>query len=64
MTEKKTHNRGAVRCIDTGILYASAAAACRAISCTRCGMSNHLAGRAPHIRGLRFERVNQAKSTT
>lgn len=53
--------RGQVRCIDTGEIFESAAAAAHSIGCGRSAMSNHLSGRFPHIRGKRFERVAEAE---
>lgn len=65
MTPKKPHKRGPVRCIETGIVYESASAACHALGRTLCAMSNHLAGRAPHVKNLHFERVQvEARAVT
>ena len=54
---KKPHKRGPVRCIETGVIYGSATAAATALGRTLCALSNHLAGRAPHLSGYHFERV-------
>lgn len=50
-------DRTAVRCIETGEVYDSAAAAAHALGVGRGTISNHLAGRYPHVRGKHFERV-------
>lgn len=51
------YSRVQVRCIELGIVYPSLTHAAIAIGCGKSAMSNHLAGRFPHIRGLHFERV-------
>jgi hypothetical protein len=51
------YDRHKIRCVETGTVYDSAAAAAFAIGCSRGAMSNHLAGRHAHVRGKRFERV-------
>lgn len=62
-TDKPNHTRGPVRCIETGTIYKNANAACKALGRTRCAMANHLAGRAPHVKGLHFERLKQPART-
>lgn len=52
------YSRTAIRCIELGTVYANLTAAADAIGCGKSAMSNHLAGRFPHVRGLHFERVN------
>jgi hypothetical protein len=61
MTEAKfkKYDRVKVRCIETGIVYDSAAEAAFKLPCGRSAMSNHLAGRFPHIKGKHFERVEE-----
>lgn len=51
------YKRVKVKCLETGVIYDSAAAACRAIGCGKSAMVNHLAGRFPDIRGMHFERT-------
>jgi len=51
------YKRYQIRCIDTGFVFENAARAAEATGCGRSAMANHLSGRFPHIRGLRFERV-------
>ena len=46
-----------IMCVETGEIYDSAAAACHALGCGKSAMSNHLAGRFPHLRGKHFKRV-------
>ena len=46
-----------IKCLETGEIYDSAASAAHAVGCGKSAMSNHLSGRFPHIRGLRFERL-------
>ena len=53
----KPWTRTPVHCIDLGITFDSAVEAAKFIGCGKSAMSNHLAGRFPHIRGMRFERV-------
>lgn len=53
----KPYTRSKIRCIENGVIYNSLTEAAAAIDCGKSAMCNHLAGRFPHIRGLRFERV-------
>lgn len=55
--QQKQWKRTQIRCIETGEVYENLSTAAIAINCTKGAMSNHLAGRHPHIRGKRFERV-------
>lgn len=61
--DKPQHIRGPVRCIETGVIYKNARAACKALGRTPCAMANHLAGRAPHVKGLHFERLPEPART-
>lgn len=56
------HTRGAVQCVQTGVIYKNAYAAATAYNATRCAMANHLAGRAPTLRGKTFKRVIAVRS--
>jgi len=48
-----------VRNIATGIRYPSAAEAAKVIGVTSAAMSQHLNAKLPHVKGQRFERINQ-----
>lgn len=50
-------DRYKIRCVETGVVYESAAACAHAFKCSKGAISNHLSGRHPHIRGKHLERV-------
>lgn len=53
----KKYQRSAVRCIETGEVFISAAEAAHHLNMTRAAVSAHLSGKAPSVAGLHFERV-------
>lgn len=53
----KPYTRCQIRCLDNGTIYNNLTEAAAAVGCGKSAMCNHLAGRFPHIRGMKFERV-------
>lgn len=52
------HNK--VRCVEgafAGLVFPNVTAAATAIGCGKSAMCNHLNGRFPAVRGMKFERV-------
>lgn len=54
---KKQWKRSQIRCVETGEIYQNLSTAAIAIGCTKGALSNHLAGRHPHVRGKTFKRI-------
>lgn len=50
-------DRVAILCITNGRTFESLTEAAKAIGVSKSTLSNHLAGRSPHVRGLKFVRV-------
>lgn len=55
------YDRHRIKCVETGEIFESAAAAAHSLGCGRSAMSNHLSGRFPHIRGKHFVRIEEAE---
>lgn len=60
ITEHEPWSRAQVRCIETGEVFSSAREAAKHVNVGDSAMSNHLAGRFPHVGGKTFERVTDA----
>lgn len=52
--QKNNYKTGKIVCLETGIVYESASELARILGCSKSAISNHLAGRFPHIRGKHF----------
>jgi hypothetical protein len=50
-------SRTKIKCVESGLIFDNLTEASKAMGCGKSAMSNHLAGRFPHLRGLHFERV-------
>ena len=53
----RKYQRVKIECVETGQVFDSCAAACRAIGCGKSAMANHLAGRFPSLAGMHYKRT-------
>ena len=53
------YTRTAIRCLETGEVFVSAAELSHVLGMSRASISNHLAGRYPTLKGLTFVRHDE-----
>lgn len=53
------YTRTAIKCLETGEVFASAAELTHVLGMSRASVSNHLAGRVPALKGLTFVRCEE-----
>jgi len=55
---QKAWKRSKIQCVESGLIFESLTQLCKVLNKDKSTMSNHLAGRTPHVGGLRYIRVD------